>query len=76
MTDKFDDGGPAYPNTIANRPGEHGCEGMSLHDAFAMAAMQGILADPDVYVCEAIARDAYRMADAMIAERNKRRGEG
>lgn len=91
MTDKFDDGGPAYPTRIEN-PGPkeilgHSGDvvlpgtvsyyaGMSLRDAFAMAAMQGMLADPDVYVGEATARDAYVMADAMIAERNKRRGGG
>lgn len=91
MTDKFDDGGPAYPTRIEN-PGPkeilgHSGDvvlpgtvsyyaGMSLHDAFAMAAMQGMLADPDVIPNSSTAKTAYEMADYMIAERNKRRGEG
>lgn len=81
MTEKFDDGGPAFPRS----PGR---EGMSLHDAFAMAAMQGMLADRETILSFAnkcreemlspdsvMATAAYSMADAMIAERNKRRGE-
>lgn len=102
MTDKFDDGGPAYPTRIENLgPKEilgHAGDavlpgtvsyyaGMSLHDAFAMAAMQGMLADRETILSfankcreemlspdSAMATAAYSMADAMIAERNKRRG--
>ena len=46
--------------------------GMELRDYFAAAAMQGILAGhqdgahPNIY---SLARDAYRVADAMIQER-------
>lgn len=89
MTDKFDDGGPAYPNTIENQLGEHGRKGMSLRDYFAAKAMQGMLADRDTILifteeCQkemigpevGMATAAYGMADAMLAERNKRRGEG
>lgn len=84
MTDKFDDGGPAYP--IWN---DSEFKGMTLRDAFAMAAMQGMLADRETILrfteeCHkemigpevGMAAAAYGMADAMIAERNKRRGEG
>lgn len=94
MTDKFDDGGPAYPTRIEN-PGSkeilgHSGDavlpgtvsyyaGMTLRDAFAMAAMQGLVTQrfPDHhYPPYHMASIAYEMADAMIAERNKRRGEG
>jgi hypothetical protein len=46
--------------------------GMDLRDYFAAAAMQGILAGhqdgahPNIY---SLARDAYRVADAMLKER-------
>ena len=46
--------------------------GMELRDYFAAAAMQGILAGhqdgahPNIY---SLARDAYRVADAMLEER-------
>ena len=88
MTNKFDDGGPAYPTTIENQPGEHGRKGMSLRDYFAAKAMQGYLGNPwqaeqmdgmDESFSEQtaiLAEASYKMADAMIAERNKRRGEG
>lgn len=84
MTDKYDDGGPAFP--IWN---DSDFPGMTLRDAFAMAAMQGMLADRETILSfaskcrkemlspdSAMATAAYGMADAMIAERNKRRGEG
>lgn len=72
MTDKYEDGGPAYPRSP-------GCEGMSLHDAFLLAVVQGEIAasaghsrpEPTYLV-----NYAFDVADAMIAERNKRRGEG
>jgi len=75
-----DNGGPAF-----SAPGITGYEnangeiqyvnwpGMTLRDWFAAKAMQGWMANgelpdeqPDV-----VARLAYRMADAMLAERNK-----
>jgi len=46
--------------------------GMELRDYFAAAAMQGILAGhqdgahPNIY---SLARDSYRVADAMLEER-------
>ena len=80
MTDKYDDGGPAYPV-----PYEFMGAGMSLHDAFAIAVLPAIYAEsvrimevsgfPDESWRDGVAMDVYAMADAMIAERNKRRGE-
>lgn len=65
-------GGPSFP-TLSN---EYECStstnGMQLHDYFAAKAMQGICADPRVFSPEKIAKLAYLVADAMIAERNKK----
>jgi hypothetical protein len=65
-------------------------DGMSLRDYFAAHAMNGLIAGDYEKVCEsgnpdgiererqqyaaAIARSAYRYADAMLAEREKNRG--
>lgn len=71
MTDKINDGGPAYP-------WGHGIMGgMSKREVFAMAAMQGMLAHPTRYRPrpgapsnwhEAISEEAYEIADAMLAK--------
>jgi hypothetical protein len=46
--------------------------GKTLRDEFAMAALTGLLADPgDDPTANRAASDAYRMADAMMAERQK-----
>lgn len=46
--------------------------GLTLRDYFAAALMQGAAANTDVDLTNAeMARWAYRMADAMIAERAK-----
>lgn len=63
------DGGPAYPVAFTTTP----LRGMSLRDYLAAKAMQGMLACPvqlasDQYMT---ARDAYAVADAMLAERAK-----
>ena len=65
---KIKTGGPAFPK---NYGVPH--EGMSLRDYFAGLAMQGLLAadsnnewDPDICVIL-----AYRIADAMLAERER-----
>lgn len=80
MTDKIDDGGPAYPNTIGNRPGEHGREGMSLRDAMAIGVAGHIWADfqGDVTLAreyndwrEGVAQESYRLADAMLRARSQ-----
>lgn len=79
MTNKFDDGGPAYPNTVDNRLGAYGRAGMTLHDAFLLAVVQGEIAGSAGHKrpeTQDLVNYAFDVADAMIAERNKRRGEG
>ena len=73
----MNDGGPAFPVTTAVF---NDMKGMTLRDYFAAKAMQGLLA---ANWCESyrelessigwnmVAADAYRMADAMLAERSK-----
>ncbi len=72
-----DDGGYAFP-----KPGVQGIRsyednespeyGMSLRDYFAAAALTGMYSDGcPADTVNAVASDAYRMADAMLAERNK-----
>lgn len=62
------DGGPAFPGSKA-----HGTnQGMTLRDYFAATAMRGLFDMPafeDQW--NVIAKDAYAMADAMLAERTK-----
>ena len=52
----------------------HGFDGMTLRGYFAAQAMQGILAaDPNREIVECTcAQWAYRQADAMLAQREKR----
>lgn len=70
--DDRDDGGPAFPRGI-----EVGEGGMRLRDYFAAAALTGVLSNLSEMRSEVVndqarfARDCYRMADAMIAERRK-----
>ena len=53
------------------------CEGLSLRDHFAAAALMGILGVPDLHNTSedpddvALAKAAYVLADAMLAERDK-----
>ena len=65
-------GGPAFPH----KKYDIGYAGMTLRDYFAAKAMQGIIAASNedggpYYFEEAVAENAYLMADAMIAEREK-----
>lgn len=70
-------GGPAFPvvgQWYGDKLGGQLTHGMTLRDYFAAKAMQGMLAcpvqpqsGPDMY-----ARDAYQMADAMLAQRSER----
>jgi len=65
-----DTGGPAFPfwcdsNGMAN------FQGMTMRDYFAAKAMQGLLASTKTNDALVIAKDAYILADAMQAERNK-----
>ena len=71
-TDKFDDGGCAFPEI------EYGSSGMTLRDYFASKAItipdtgawNYTLASKD-QVASRIASFAYMIADAMIAERKE-----
>ena len=66
---KVNDGGSAFPYETWSRN-----SGMSLRDWFAGMAMQGHMASwgqHDVTDYSEIAVGAYRLADAMIAEKEK-----
>ncbi|SRR5260221_1096826 len=65
------DGGPAFPSH--GTMGEVAQQGMSLRDYFAAAALQGILGiyDQPNQLSEQFAERCYRLADAMLAEREK-----
>lgn len=86
MTEKIEDGGPAFPYEYTHESldhvpyGELGTPrkerrvhpGMSLRDWFAGQVLAGLCANPE---CDgdfdAFSRDAYALADAMLAERTK-----
>ena len=71
--DVKDNGGLAFP--IGSGDLRDPC-GMTLRDYFAGQAIIGILSDPGGPSMPGFAsRDAYRIADAMLAERNKEAGE-
>ena len=42
---------------------------MSLRDYFAAKAMQGMMVDTEIPNCTHIAKESYRMADAMLKAR-------
>ena len=77
------DGGPAFPahDYVVGEIQKDGFQklgesrGMTLRDWFAGMAMAQMLASEirkDAWAhCEAVAKDAYKMADAMIAERDR-----
>ena len=50
---------------------KHSIDGVSVHDFFAAMAMQTLMNDSvyDDAPCSVIAAEAYRMATAMIVER-------
>lgn len=68
---------PAFPSH--GSMGEVCHEGMSLRDYLAAKAMQGILANPGTAsdekgadrAIQVISEISYKMADAMLKERNK-----
>ena len=67
---------PAFPvsETYTNRDGDvtsETKEGMSLRDYFAAKAMQGFASKENEIWPERFANNAYRVADAMLAEREK-----
>jgi hypothetical protein len=75
MSDK-QTGGSAFPlaNVQSNSDGgvfSHIIVGMTLRDYFAAKAMQGLLASDIRAEKELFAEHAYKMADAMLKEREK-----
>ena len=80
MNDKT--GGPAFPYQI-DLPNGNGSEtthysmGMSMRDYFAAKVMQGLITsrhkdfEDGWYDEETVAANAYKMADAMLRERDK-----
>ena len=86
MSDKQrHDGGPAFPTENERQTGAYSYhfEGMTLRDYFAGQALASVKA-PDILVgipetervLERHARRMYRMADAMLKEREKQGGTG
>lgn len=63
-------GGPAFPSDVS-----HGhTHGMTLRDYFAAKVMQGMASNPGWNATkrvEVFAKESYKMADAMLAERIK-----
>jgi hypothetical protein len=59
---------PAFPtNQYANGISPSGFDtGMTLRDYFAAKAMQGMMVDTEIPNCTHIAKESYRMADAML----------
>lgn len=79
----IDDGGPAFPQSIAEihgratNSGEFGWPGLSIRDYFAAQALAGICAcgddqvETDTDQVDFVAQRAYHYADAMLAARVK-----
>lgn len=60
----------AFPQSLTGETGAFvGCEGMTLRDYFAAAALTGLLASSTGDQPENFAKGAYLMADAMLAAR-------
>ena len=79
MTDKTEDGGPAFPVPIASHASGDTVPafdwGMSLRDWLAGQALAGMI-DSFSNTNEALARNAYEVADAMLAARKEGQGGG
>lgn len=70
------DGGPAFPVVFWDKDAMKFLnDGMSLRDYFAAKVIQGMVADPNVtnmkLFIEVAPIQAYKVADAMLAERAK-----
>lgn len=85
MSDERKDGGPAYPTESEHQSGctQWHYEGMSVLDVFAKGVMEATIEkmlldattkSPEVQdkIPELLAVFSYRMAEAMIVEREKR----
>ena len=68
------DGGPAFPRNDTQEIGDYGAQvfkgdrGMSMRDYFAGKALPALIGKGTASLDD-IARDAYGLADAMIAQR-------
>ncbi len=71
MADEIDDGGPAYPIAVPINF-SYADEGMTLRDRIALEAAPTLLTLHPTAEYKTIASKAYRLADAMIEERNRR----
>lgn len=67
------DGGPAFPGPQWSGQIGDGESGMSLRDYFAAAALPGLVprGEGSLSIVHCYASDAYKLADAMLAEREK-----
>jgi hypothetical protein len=72
MTEKPNDGGPAFPQTdTTNRNDQHIYRGLSMRDYYAGHALAGIIASVGRGDLNLIASAAYEFADAMLAKRDR-----
>ena len=74
MSEKINNGGPAFPTTDPNYEAKYAGEGMTLRDYFAAKALQGFIANkdrPTKFDPNDDAAYCYQLADAMLAEREK-----
>ena len=74
MSNKHKDGGPAFPYGTKNVT-ERFSEGMSLRDYFAGQALAGLLAHLPGDSRRVAVGWAYRLADAMLVERERKEAE-
>ena len=73
MSDKNNDGGPAFPDHPLEHPNywHQGNPGMSLRDWFAGQALARILVDHNEPPARITAKTAYKFADAMLKAREQ-----
>jgi hypothetical protein len=81
MSQRIEDGGPAFPITVPVEF-QYAYDGMSLRDWFAGQALPAVIAatsagqhhlqvEPEQTAERALADAAYKLADAMLAARQK-----
>lgn len=72
---------PYYRHTIINEDGSHRpvttpismSETLTLRDQFAMAALTGMIADPNGPDYRSVSKKSYEMADAMLEARKEKK---
>lgn len=67
------DGGPAFPRP-ATEGNEDAQEGMSLRDYFAAQVAAVLAPSAPARTAAGVAKDAYDLAEALLAERHRRFG--